>query len=343
MFNNTFLQEPVYDFLRNHKQLGEHIILLGLGGSYAYGTQTETSDIDLRGIALNRKSDLIGMSSFEQYVDHQTDTCIYSFNKVVKLLLNCNPNVVELLGLKKEHYLYLNEIGEALLANQRLFLSQKAIYSFGGYATAQLRRLENALARDHYPQEEKEVHIYHSVQNALHTFKERYENFDEGSLKLYIDRSNREGFEKEIFMDVQLKHYPLRDYKNLWSEMQNIVKDYDKLEKRQQKKDDVHLNKHAMHLVRLYMVAIDLLEKEEIITYREEEHSLLMDIRNGRFQKADGTYEEAFFKMVRAYEKRFQEAARKTKLPKEPDLNQVEQFMMRINEKVIKNESGINT
>jgi len=35
-----------YDFLRNHERLGKRIILLGLGGSYAYGTNYEGSDID---------------------------------------------------------------------------------------------------------------------------------------------------------------------------------------------------------------------------------------------------------------------------------------------------------
>ena len=332
---STILQKPEYNFLKENEHLGKQIILLGLGGSYAYGTNTPESDLDIRGIALNRKSDLLGLTSFEQYVDTKTDTCIYSFNKIIGLLLNCNPNVIELLGLKDEHYLYLNETGRALLEHKKIFLSKRVIHSFGGYATAQLRRLQNALARDSYPQIEKEQHIYHSVQNALYTLKEQYESFEEGSLKLYIEDSPREEFEKEIFMDVCLKHYPLRDYKNLWSQMHNVVKDYDKLGKRNKKKDDAHLNKHAMHLIRLFMVAIDLLEKEEIITHREAEHSLLMDIRNGRFQKADGTYSQDFFELVADYERRFNEAKQKTHLPDAPDMKKVEAFMMDVNEQVV--------
>ena len=42
-----------YDFLRTDKHLENRIILLGLGGSYSYGTNVETSDLDVRGIALN--------------------------------------------------------------------------------------------------------------------------------------------------------------------------------------------------------------------------------------------------------------------------------------------------
>ena len=43
---------------------------------------------DFRGVTLNLPSDLLGLKEFEQYEDENTDTVIYSFNKVVKLLLN---------------------------------------------------------------------------------------------------------------------------------------------------------------------------------------------------------------------------------------------------------------
>ena len=57
-----------YDFLRENEHLGDRIIFLTLGGSYSYGTNVETSDVDIRGCALNSKSDLLGLSNFEQVV-----------------------------------------------------------------------------------------------------------------------------------------------------------------------------------------------------------------------------------------------------------------------------------
>ena len=72
-----------YDFLRSHERLGKRIILMGLGGSHAYGTNNENSDIDFRGITLQLTSDLIGLTSFEQYEDSDTDTVLYGFNKIV--------------------------------------------------------------------------------------------------------------------------------------------------------------------------------------------------------------------------------------------------------------------
>ena len=86
-----------YDFLRTNERLGR-IMLLGLGGSYSYGTNNEGSDIDFRGVTLQMPSDLLGMTEFDQYEDDKTDTVIYGFNKLVKLLLECNPNTCEMLS-----------------------------------------------------------------------------------------------------------------------------------------------------------------------------------------------------------------------------------------------------
>lgn len=135
-----------------------------------------------------------------------------------------------------------------------------------------------------------------------------------------------------------MKHYPLRDYKNIWNEMANVVRDYDKIGKRNKKKDDDHLNKHAMHLMRLFMMAIDILEKQEVRTYRRAEHDLLLSIRRGDYQKSDGAFREEFYELLRDYEKRLHYAAQHTELPQEPDMDQVQEYVMSVNERVILDE-----
>lgn len=331
------IKSPEYIFLRENPHLGDKIILLTLGGSHAYGTNNENSDIDIRGCSLNSKSDLIGMSHFEQVIDERTDTTIYSFNKLIGLLLNANPNTIEMLGCKEEHYFLITPIGQELLDNRKMFLSKRAANSFGGYANQQLRRLQNALARDAYPQEEKEKHILNSIKFAMADFSERYQSFDEGSINLYVDKSEKTDKETEIFMDVNLSHFPLRDYKSMWSEMNNIVKDYEKLNSRNSKKDDAHLNKHAMHLIRLYLMCLDIFEKEEIVTYRGNDLNLLMDIRRGEFQKPDGTFRAEFFDMVTEYENKLSYAIQNTSLPDSPEFKKVQEFVMSVNERVIYN------
>ena len=330
-----------YDFLRREPDLGENIILLALGGSYAYGTNVEGSDIDFRGIAHNRISDLLGtaLNPFEQYVDVETDTTIYSLDKIIKLLLSCNPNTIEILGCKPEHYIFITDVGKQLLENKSLFLSKKAVASFGGYAGQQLNRMLNALARDAYEQKEREEHILRSLKSAMNSFNERYSDFGDGYVNLFIGPSEKENIKTEIRANISLKNYPLRDFNGMLNELSSISRTYNKCNHRNNKKDDTHLNKHAMHLVILFLMGIDILEKGEIITYREIEHDLLMTIRNGYFQKKDHTYIPEFFELVDELQTRFEYAANNTNLPDTPNYKKVDEFLFDINIKKIKEVS----
>ena len=77
------LHSPTYDFIRTDEHLGKNIILLGLGGSHAYGTNVEGSDVDIRGCALNSKMDILTNQNFEQFVNTETDTTIYKYELYV--------------------------------------------------------------------------------------------------------------------------------------------------------------------------------------------------------------------------------------------------------------------
>lgn len=325
------LKSKEYDFLRTDKHLGKNIIFLTTGGSYAYGTNVETSDLDIRGIAVETSNEILGSAIFEQFEDRKTDTVVYALRKILKLMLNCNPNVLEILGTKDEHIFICNKYGKMIKDNKDLFLSKRAIQSFGGYASAQLRRLQNALARDNYPQREKEIHILNTIKTQIATMKDRYEIFSKENLNIYIDKSKKEDFESELFIDVNFKHYPLRDFKNIYAEMSNVIKDYDKLNHRNSKKDTNHLNKHAMHLIRLFLMGTELLEGKGINTYREKDREFLLKIRKGEF------FYSEIFEMVNDYEKKFDYAAKNTSLKDEPDYDKVEELMISINRDVILN------
>lgn len=326
-----------YDFLRENEHLGSNTILLGLGGSYAYGTNVEGSDIDIRGCALNRKKEILTNQNFEQFLDEPTDTTIYSFNKLVSLLSACNPNTIEILGCKPEHYLYVSPVGKELLDNANMFLSRQAAHSFGGYATAQLRRLDNKAVRT-VNQSQRERHILNSIKNAADTFPQKYAFFPEDSIRLYIDESEQDEFDTEIFMDVNLTHYPLRDYKAMWSEMNNVVKDYSKIGKRNKHAaEHGKLGKHMMHLIRLYLMCFDILENEKIVTYRPE-REFLLSIRNGAYLDENDQPIPEFYELVDEYEKRLKYAKENTSLPDKPDYNRINEFVASVNERVVKGE-----
>ncbi len=117
-------------------------LLVGFGGSIAYGTDLPGSDIDIRGIYLNPPEEWIGLQDdSEQLKLDDSDTVVYSLKKAMKLLLSCNPSVIELLGLRPEHVLYCTPEGRRILEQPEIFLSKKAIFSFNGYAVKQRRRV----------------------------------------------------------------------------------------------------------------------------------------------------------------------------------------------------------
>lgn len=332
------LSTKEYVFLHTDPRLGNRIILLGVTGSYGYGTEREGSDIDFRGITLELPSDLIGFTEFEQFEDRETDTVIYGFNKIIRLLLSCNPNTIEILGIEPEKYVIRTDIGQELLDNRDMFLTKRAAESFGHYADAQLRRLQNAIARDSMSQPDREEHIIRSVKHALEDYNRRSGESDSGVTKLYIDDAVTEGLEKEIFIDGEMKHFPLRKYNDMMNSMNIVIREYDKIGKRNRKKDDRHLNKHAMHLVRLFMMGIDILKYQTIRTRRpDDELELLKSIRDGYYMK-DSVLNEDFYKVVADYEKQFAEAEKVSTLPDSPDMNRVEEFVERINRRIVNEE-----
>ena len=334
------VNSPEYDFLRE-KPLKNNIILLGLGGSYAYGTNNENSDLDIRGVATHNSEDILTRKGFEQVVDETTDTTVYSLEKIINLLSNCNPNTIEILGLEPWQYLHTTFIGEELIKNKDMFLSKRAAHSFGGYATAQLRRLSNKAVRT-VEQEQREKHILASIENARYSYPDKYFNYPEDSIKLYIDKAVQEDYDTEIFMDVNLKHYPLRDYKSMWSEMQNIVKDYSKIGRRNSKAiEHDKLGKHMMHLIRLYLMCFDILEDGKIITYRKKEHDFLIDIRNGKYLDDDKQPTKEVYDIVDEMENKLNYLKDHSPLPDNPDYKRINDFLYNANLNVLYQEGVI--
>lgn len=325
-----------YSFLDNEPSLGKNIFYLTLGGSRSYGTNLPDSDYDLRGGYIENVRSIFALEEQkEEYVDINTDTVLYGLRKLVKLLDSCNPNVIEILGTRDEDIVYIDDVGKVLRDNRHKFLSKRAFYTFSGYATQQLRRLQNALARDKYSPVEKEAHILKSVKVDILTSGKPFNAYmlDKGQANMNDSRfdisldilpSNNDEFEQEIFIGGTMSHLPLREYIKLNSKLANTIKNYGILTQRNKKKDDNHLNKHAMHLVRLYFMGIDILRECEIVTYREKEHDLLMSIRHGEigFDKV--------FEMQEKLEKEMDKAMSESKLPERADMESINDILMYI-------------
>lgn len=320
---------PKYNVLFENPYLNDRIHYLTLGGSLAYGTSTPQSDVDIRGFFLETQESILGLlPAKEEFVYTETDTVLYSFKRFIKLLSDCNPNTIELIGTRDSEIIYQSDLAKEIRENYHLFLSKKAFKTFIGYANQQLRRLENALARDTYDQADKERHIGKSIETQF-LAGGMPDGISKESFTFETRDSDSEDFEKELYVSVHLDNVPLRDFLNTQSVMQNTIRNFGKLNKRNHKKDEIHLNKHAMHLIRLHIMGAEILEKEIINTYREKEHDFLMSVRNGEVPYED------IFRMAQENEEKLKKACENSKLPDKPRMEEINDFVIRMLKKYL--------
>lgn len=328
MINKNILNMPEYSFLKENQNLDKNICILGLGGSRAYGTNLPESDIDIRGVAVRRKEDILLGNDFENFVDVNTDTTIYSFDKIIDLLTKCNPNTIELLGLDTDDYIYKNEFGELLLKNKDIFLSNRCINTFSEYALQQLYRMQQK-TNAALTEEELNRHISGVLNNMSKKMNDKY-NLDENNVSFYL-------VDGKIKCNIIATQCSMEDLSGMLSEFNNTLRDYRKTSKRNEHAlNHGKIAKHSMHLLRLYMMGIDLVSEGKIQTKRIKEHDLLMDIRNGVYLDENGIPNKHFFEIVDEYKNKFENACKNSVLPDEPDIDKINTFRMEVNEKIVK-------
>lgn len=138
----------------NPEWLAERTILLAATGSYAYGTNTENSDRDYKGICIPPIDYFLGLEFFNEYnssggknfknTKDDIDVTITHLTKFVKDALKGVPNNIELLFIQPEQYLILTELGQLLIDHRRQFLSKQIFKKFSGYAFSQKKLLEKS-------------------------------------------------------------------------------------------------------------------------------------------------------------------------------------------------------
>lgn len=173
------IKEIVENRLREvFKEKSFHIIAIAVTGSNAYGMQTKDSDMDIMGIFLPPLDYVLGVNNVEQVMitkeKDNIEGTMFSFSKWYNLMIQQNPNVLELLWHENNNYLYKdNKYFDLLINNRKQLLSKKLKHSFGGYAFAQIQRLSklNEKVNQNKKRLEEFKKFGYSTKNASHVFR----------------------------------------------------------------------------------------------------------------------------------------------------------------------------
>jgi predicted nucleotidyltransferase len=273
--------------------IGPNTILKAVWGSQAFGTSGPHSDVDVRAVCIPPARYLLGLSNFDQYENRAEEVVVYSLSKFVRLALANNPNMLDILWAEDQDILYIDEYGELLRSARRVFLSRHVADTYAGYAADQLKRMET-----HYrwlndpPEHQPEPPEFGAQESARGGYR-------------FPDTRAEQGYR------AALRHW--QNYQH-WRANRNPAR----AEREAQYGYDT---KHAMHLVRLYRMGIEILD-EGLVQVRRPDAAWLKEVLSGRY-----TYSE-LMELVRSLQDELTAAEAATVLPAEPDFAAVEALVI---------------
>jgi uncharacterized protein len=104
-----------------------------VAGSRAYGTNTAASDQDIRGIFAVPSRDYLGLARPpDQISDDKGNVVYYSLRRIIELLAQANPNILELLFMPDDCVLKTSAEMEMLIAHRHLFVSKQCADTHAG-------------------------------------------------------------------------------------------------------------------------------------------------------------------------------------------------------------------
>lgn len=159
--------------------LRDALVLLGRRGSEAHGTYVPPTDPDaiddrdLMGICIPPARLYLGLSTWEhaEAIKGPWDVVLYDLRKFVRLLIKQNPNVIGMLWLEPEDYLFRSTVGHVLVASRLMFRERRSAFeSFSGYAASQLRKMKGGAFKGYMGEKRKALveRFGFDTKNAAH-------------------------------------------------------------------------------------------------------------------------------------------------------------------------------
>lgn len=190
------------------KERGYTLLSLWVGGSHSYNLNTDTSDVDFRGVYVADTEKVIGLDGFKDSInlDSMGDVQLHEAKHYLNLLLKGNPYSYE--GLLCEERYTWEENFPKLVENKHEFLHEGLFKAYKGYLLSQLRRYK----------EGKSLHTTGGKINhkfLMHALRCTYE----------LERLN-EGLEPEVWFTGE-KRKTLLKVKAGEYDRENLVKEID--------------------------------------------------------------------------------------------------------------------
>jgi predicted nucleotidyltransferase len=120
-----------------------NVILRLIAGDPTYGLDEPGQRAEVRAVCVPPRH-VAGADGREQW-EHSSEqghVLTYTLDKFVRLALDCDPAIIELLYAPPRYILFANAYGQRLLAHRDLFLSMRARHTFAGAALQRMRRIE---------------------------------------------------------------------------------------------------------------------------------------------------------------------------------------------------------
>ncbi len=170
--------------VRREPGLGAWCILSAYRGSIAHGmyvpasSPTSIDDRDLMAVCVPSRDYYLGLSEYGsrgtvEITQGAWDIVIYEVRKMVKMLLEGNPNVLSLLWVDPRHHVTVTAAGQLLLRSRRLFVGRHVYYSFAGYAESQFKRMTHLAFQGYMGEKRKRLveQFGYDTKNAAHLIR----------------------------------------------------------------------------------------------------------------------------------------------------------------------------
>lgn len=322
MFNNILDNERL-NFLNTKRFKKNKVCYLVISGSNSHGTNTETSDLDLRGIALHSQGEITtGKYNTKTYISPKEDTKVYYLNQIKDNLINCNVEFLELFGVRESEIILINKEGRMLRDNIYTFIGKNALEkSFGGFACKETRKARKIMTKyKKLSKDERYEEISRGINRAIFKMAED-KKWLTNNIKVHVGNCS-----EDTLVDVNVRGCSLVELRKLLGQMSNVIKDYQEPNYENEDKDMEKAFKHLMTATRIYMMGYDILMNKGVITYREKENEVLLNIRNGEYSN------EKVFEILDFYREKFENALNYSNLPEQADMESIDKLINKINE-----------